>query len=106
MKMLLIKDCFTLIPIFVRKDVEMFPIELFSEGEKQLANLLMLMDLTKEFKTLFLLDEFDAYLHPNWQREFIKLISEINIRGQVLLTTHSPLTLNKINKENIRIKRW
>ena len=91
------------IRIFVRKDGEMFPIELFSEGEKQLANLLMLMDLTKEFKALFLLDEFDAYLHPNWQREFIKLISEINIRGQVLLTTHSPLTLNKINKENIRI---
>ena len=91
------------IRIFVRKDGEMFPIELFNEGEKQLANLFMLMDLTKEFKALFLLDEFDAYLHPNWQREFIKLISEINIRGQVLLTTHSPLTLNKINKENIRI---
>ncbi len=37
------------------------------------------------------------------QSSVIKLISEINIRGQVLLTTHSPLTLNKINKENIRI---
>lgn len=89
------------IRIFVRKDGEMFPIELFSEGEKQLANLLMLMDLTKEFKALFLLDEFDAYLHPNWQREFIKLISEINIRGQVLLTTHSPATVSKMKKENL-----
>ena len=37
------------------------------------------------------------------EKDGIKLISEINIRGQVLLTTHSPLTLNKINKENIRI---
>lgn len=89
------------IRIFVRKDGEMFPIELFSEGEKQLANLLMLMDLTKEFKALFLLDEFDAYLHPNWQREFIKLISEINIRGQVLLTTHSPATVSRMKKENL-----
>ncbi len=89
------------IRIFVRKDGEMFPIELFSEGEKQLANLLMLMDLTKEFKALFLLDEFDAYLHPNWQREFIKLIAEINIRGQVLLTTHSPATVSKMKKENL-----
>ena len=89
------------IRIFVKKDGEMFPIELFSEGEKQLANLLMLMDLTKEFKALFLLDEFDAYLHPNWQREFIKLISEINIRGQVLLTTHSPATVSKMKKENL-----
>ena len=72
-----------------------------SEGEKQLANLLMLMDLTKEFKALFLLDEFDAYLHPNWQRMFVKMISEIDIRGQVLLTTHSPATVSKIKKDNL-----
>ena len=89
------------IRIFVRKDGEMFPIELFSEGEKQLANLLMLMDLTKEFKAIFLLDEFDAYLHPNWQRIFVKMISEIDIRGQVLLTTHSPATVSKMRKGNV-----
>lgn len=89
--------------LFVKKGDDMFPIGFFSEGEKQLANLLMLMDMTKEFKALFLLDEFDAYLHPNWQREFVKMISDIDIRGQVLLTTHSPLTLGKMKKENIRI---
>ena len=91
------------IRLFVRKGEEMFPLDLFSEGEKQLANLLMLMDMTKEFKALFLLDEFDAYLHPNWQRTFVKMISEIDIRGQVLFTTHSPLTLNKLDKEKIVI---
>lgn len=36
--------------LFVRKGEEMFSLDLFSEGEKQLANLLMLMDLTKEFR--------------------------------------------------------
>lgn len=91
--------------IYVRRDDAMFQIEEFSEGEKQLANLLLLMDLTKEYKTLFLLDEFDAYLHPNWQRNFIKLISEIDIRGQVIFTTHSPATISGLRRESVFIMR-
>lgn len=74
-----------------------------SEGEKQLAQLLSILEATKEYRALFLLDEFDSYLHPNWQRKFAEIISDINIRGQVLFTTHSPLTLGKMQKENIRI---
>lgn len=93
------------IRLFVRKGEDMFPLDHFSEGEKQLANLLMLMDLTKEYKALFLLDEFDAYLHPNWQRTFVKMISEIDIRGQVLLTTHSPATISGLRSENIFIMK-
>lgn len=91
--------------IYVRRDDAMFQIEEFSEGEKQLANLLLLMDLTKEYKTLFLLDEFDAYLHPNWQRNFIKLISEIDIRGQVIFTTHSPATISGLRRESVFIMK-
>lgn len=72
-----------------------------SEGEKQLSQLLSILEITKEYKALFLLDEFDSYLHPNWQREFVNIINEIEIRGQVIFTTHSPLTLGKMNKENI-----
>ena len=74
-----------------------------SEGEKQLAQLLCLLEATKEYRALFLLDEFDSFLHPSWQRKFSEIISEIEIRGQVILTTHSPLTLGKMKKENIRI---
>ena len=89
------------IRIFVRKDGEMFPIEDFSEGEKQLANLLMLMDLTKEFKAIFLLDEYDSYLHPTWQREFVEMIHSINIRGQIIFTTHSASSISKLKSENL-----
>lgn len=74
-----------------------------SEGEKQLAQLLCLLEVTKEHRALFLLDEFDSFLHPGWQRKFAELLSEIEISGQIILTTHSPLTLGKMNKENIRI---
>lgn len=72
-----------------------------SEGEKQLGQLLSILEITKEYKALFLLDEFDSYLHPNWQREFVDVINGIDIRGQILFTTHSPLTLGKMKKENI-----
>ncbi len=91
--------------IYVRRNEDMFQINEYSEGEKQLANLLLLMDLTKEFKTLFLLDEFDSYLHPNWQRTFIKMISGIDIRGQVIITTHSPATISGLRRESVFIMK-
>ena len=76
---------------------------MLSEGEKQLAQFLCLLEATKDYRALFLLDEFDSFLHPNWQRRFAKIISEIHITGQVLFTTHSPLTLGQMQKESIRI---
>lgn len=87
----------------VLKDgVELKPSEL-SEGEKQLAQLLSLLEATRDYRALFLLDEFDSFLHPNWQRRFAEIIDGIKIQGQVLFTTHSPLTLGKMRKENILI---
>jgi len=89
--------------IDVRKGEDSFPLSLFSEGEKQLANLLLLLDLTKEYKALFLLDEFDSYLHPTWQREFVELIHSIDIRGQIIFTTHSAASISKLKSENLFI---
>lgn len=85
------------------KDGESLSPDMLSEGEKQLAQFLCLLEATKEYRALFLLDEFDSFLHPNWQRRFAEIISEIQITGQVLFTTHSPLTLGKMQKESIRI---
>lgn len=86
----------------VKDGVEITPVDL-SEGEKQLAQFLCLLEATKDYRALFLLDEFDSFLHPNWQRRFAEIIDGISITGQVLFTTHSPLTLGKMRKENIRI---
>ena len=85
------------------KDGESLSPDMLSEGEKQLAQFLCLLEATKEYRAFFLLDEFDSFLHPNWQRRFAEIISEIQITGQVLFTTHSPLTLGKMKKESIRI---
>lgn len=86
----------------VKEGVEITSNDL-SEGEKQLAQFLCILEATKDYRALFLLDEFDSFLHPNWQRRFAEIIDGISITGQVLFTTNSPLTLGKVRKENIRI---
>ena len=89
--------------IDVKKGYDSFPMSFFSEGEKQLANLLLLLDLTKDYKALFLLDEFDSYLHPTWQRAFVEMIQSIDIRGQIMFTTHSAASISKLKSKNLFI---
>lgn len=91
------------IKLYAIKDGKEIMLDELSEGEKQLAELLCILDATREYKALFLLDEFDSYLHPNWQRKFATILGEIEIRGQVIFTTHSPLTLGKMQNDNIVI---
>jgi len=45
-----------------------------SEGEKQILTIFGLRELLITGNTFFLLDEPDTYLHPEWQRDFIKSI--------------------------------
>ena len=92
------------LPVMLRGiDGEEFSYDELSEGEKQLSLLLLLTTFTANLNCFYLFDEFDAYLHPGWQRIFSELLSDIEINGQVILTTHSPLTLGKMKKESIRI---
>ena len=102
-KLLMQADILDSIQFNVLKNDNEISIHELSEGEKQLASLLSFLEATKEYKSLFLLDEFDAFLHPSWQRKFVELVSKIDIRGQIIFTTHSPLSLSKLNKHQIRI---
>ncbi|MFP5452710.1 AAA family ATPase [Parvimonas sp. G1604] len=102
-KLLMQADILHSIRFDVLKNDNEISIHELSEGEKQLASLLSFLEATKEYKSLFLLDEFDAFLHPSWQRKFVELVSDIEIRGQIIFTTHSPLSLTKLNKHQIRI---
>ena len=102
-KLLMQADILDSIHFNVLKNDNEISIHELSEGEKQLASLLSFLEATKEYKSLFLLDEFDAFLHPSWQRKFVELVSDIEIRGQIIFTTHSPLSLTKLSKHQIRI---
>ena len=57
-------------------------------------------------KFIFLLDEMDLGLHPNWQKRLIKdmlfFIKEyFNHPIQLILTSHSPFLLSDLPKENV-----
>lgn len=76
-----------------------------SEGEQQLLTVLGLMRLTKEEETLFLLDEPDTHLNPIWKLRYFDDIKNVIGDGssQILITTHDPLMIGSLKKEQVRI---
>lgn len=76
----------------------------FSDGERQLLTICGLLRLTPEEETLFLLDEPDTHLNPGWKWDFLKTILEQTgdcSRSQLVLTTHDPLTLASLTREQV-----
>lgn len=90
-----------------------------SSGEQALQNIFTWLSLYSSFGEIFnektaeighnillLLDEVDLYMHPEWQRKFLKLLSdELNAeypdkKIQVIISTHSPLVLSDIPSAN------
>lgn len=75
-----------------------------SEGEKQILTVFGLRELMITGDTLLLLDEPDTYLHPEWQRDFIKSIVNIeDSKINYIITTHSPNILSGLKKEQLKI---
>lgn len=93
------------IEIIINKDGEEISHNDLSEGEKQLLTILGLKELLSTENTLFLLDEPDTYLHPKWQKDFVKELLKSDIKNQFITTTHSPLILGYLKKQYVRIIR-
>ena len=64
-----------------------------SEGEKKLILIECITKVLGDENSLVLLDEPDAHTHIAMKKDLLKLISEFG--GQTIMTTHSPLFLNK-----------
>lgn len=86
-----------------RDDGEKFTYDMLSEGEKQLALLYLLVRFTSNDNCLYIFDEFDAYMHLNWQRSFANIITKLDTNGHVLFTTHSPATISNMKRHNVFI---
>lgn len=90
-----------------------------SSGERAFQNFFSWLNLVPQFDNisgtiprelndniLLLIDEIDLYLHPNWQKNFlVYLLEEIEQqfsknKVQIILSTHSPLCLSDIPREN------
>jgi predicted ATPase len=78
-----------------------------SHGEKSIyAQFIMMYDIVKNKNDiLFVVDEPDLSLHPEWQRryihEFMSTFSKENKKVHFVFTTHSPFLLSDIPKQNI-----
>lgn len=55
----------------------------------------------KQMTGLVLIDEIDLYLHPTWQRGFIRALSEVFPRLQFVATTHSPALLTAFRPDEV-----
>jgi predicted ATPase len=85
-----------------------------SEGELQMLTVLGLMRITREDHCLFLLDEPDTHLNPLWKlRYFDDIEGVLNQDGgaliqgasQVLITTHDPMMIGSLKREQVHILR-
>lgn len=64
-----------------------------SEGEKKLILIECITKVLGDENSLVLLDEPDAHTHIAMKKDLLELISEF--KGQTIMTTHSPMFLNK-----------
>ena len=81
-----------------------------SEGEQQLLTVLGLLRFTAEDESLFLLDEPDTHLNPRWCVDYLNYLKSFvgqNSEGQdnshIVLTTHNPLAIAELVKEQVQI---
>lgn len=87
----------------IKKNGAAFSSLRLSEGEKQLGLLMLLTSFTAQHECLYLFDEFDAYLHLNWQRQFASNIANTDVAGHILFTTHSPASISTVKMDNLFI---
>jgi hypothetical protein len=85
-----------------------------SEGELQMLTVLGLMRITREDECLFLLDEPDTHLNPIWKLRYFDDIESVLqppegalVRGesQILITTHDPMMVGSLKREQVHILR-
>lgn len=57
-------------------------------------------DRLEDLSGIVLIDEIDAHLHPKYQYELPKLLSDIFPKIQFIVTTHSPIPILGLPKEN------
>ena len=80
-----------------------------SDGERQLLMVLGLIRASRGKRSLFLLDEPDTHLNPVWQHSYLDLIREwTGMAGdadkcQILITSHSPLTIAALERDDVRV---
>jgi predicted ATPase len=89
-------------PLFIKE---------LSEGEQQLMTIFGFLHFSRDNETLFLLDEPDTHLNPIWKYNYFNLMIDDVLAGkedflqknQLFITTHDPLMLGTLTKEQVLV---
>jgi predicted ATPase len=78
----------------------------FSDGQFQSIYIYSIVELFKDRNCLILLDEPDAFLHPEWQFDFLRQVFDITgpavKSSHILMSSHSAVTLIPHGKKKIK----
>lgn len=79
----------------------------FSDGQFQSVYILSITEIFKELNCISLLDEPDAFLHPEWQFTFfdqLNAISDTSSRSNhLLMSSHSAISLLQSDKRTVNL---
>lgn len=86
-------------------------VKALSDGEHQLVHTIGLCLLFRHEPALFLLDEPETHLNPDWRASYISTLRAAleadaatkNVMREVLLTSHSPFIISDCQKENVLV---
>lgn len=110
-----IKDKALVIDIKRDDGVQRLPIDMLSDGERDVIILVadiayrmallnpQLLDRVLETPGIVLIDEIDMHLHPQWQKYILTDLKKVFPNVQFIVTTHSPTVINNISAEHVRI---
>lgn len=92
---------------FALERLEISGLDLFSDGQFQSVYLFAVAELFKHLNCVALLDEPDAFLHPEWQFEFLQQVNAISEQAartnHLLLTSHSASTVAGKSEGRVRL---
>lgn len=96
--------------LLTQKDKQIY-LEMLSDGYKSCLYILLGIiqevesrfpqKYVSDFDGVFLIDEIDLHLHPQWQTKLVNLLKEIFPKVQIIATTHSPSVLQTAKKEEL-----
>ncbi|MNL06510.1 hypothetical protein D3C87_1271460 [compost metagenome] len=84
------------IDVFLCRKREMLPVSSASSGELTVISTILYITSSISTKCVLLIDEPENSLHPKWQTEYVKLVTDLFYRYQpkIVIATHSPLIIN------------
>jgi len=86
-------------------------VKALSDGEHQFLHTIGLCLLYRHESALFLLDEPETHLNPDWRASYISTLRAAleadaatkNVMREVLLTSHSPFIISDCQKDNVLV---